>query len=128
MLRIRPAQMDALMGVCLPDAIEAMMRQQFPRHCEALGVEGSAQTIAEAMARGRALRFENAQLPAYVALEFAFGTAFSTSEDFPWAQRVLADAARPSGERMEELRDAALQYLGKLAEAEYAMEAEKGRG
>ena len=112
--------MRTLVDASLPREIEIMMQRHFPVHCAALGAEGSIQTVRDAISRGRALHFEDAQLPAYVALEFAFDTSFSTNPKFPWAQAVLRNLTLPSALRMEELRSEALRYLATLAEAEAA--------
>lgn len=112
--------MRALIDTNLPREIEVMMQRQFPAHCAALGANGSIETVRAAISRGRALRFETPQLPAYVALEFAFGGAFSTDPKYPWARAVLNDFTQSSALRMEELRSQALHYLAELAEAEAA--------
>jgi hypothetical protein len=127
MLRIRAEQMRALTDANIPSAIEAMMLKQFPLHCEKLGADGCRQTIREALSRGRALGFESLQLPAYVALEFAFGDDFSTNSDYPWAQEILRDLSLVSKQRMKRLRSKAISHLANLTVAT-ATESEAPRG
>jgi hypothetical protein len=117
MLTIRAEQMRILSDASMETAIEAMMRQRFPHHCERLGRRGTIQTIRDATSRGRALGFLDAQLPAYVALEFSFGTDFSENPVYPWAQQILQDRNLASEPRMHRLRTAAMFYLARLAQA-----------
>ncbi len=127
MLRIRAEQMRALTDASMPSAIEAMMLEQFPVHCEKLGTKGCRQTVREALSRGRELGFESLQLPAYVALEFAFGEDFSTNFEYPWAQEILHDPSLVSEQRMKRLRSEAIYYLANLTAAT-ATESEAARG
>jgi hypothetical protein len=108
---------DVLVAASMPAEIEAMMSKHFPLHCRKLGAARSMDTVREAIARGRALNFDNPQLPAYVALEFGFGTDFSTNPEYPWAQEILQDRSLPSEPRMERLRSSALNYLAHLPDA-----------
>ena len=99
-------------------AIEAMMLQNFPLYCAQLGPRGCTEAVREAVARGRSLNFQEAQLPAWVSLEFAFGPDFATNPAYPWAQEILAERSVPSEPRMEQLRSSAIFYLARLAENE----------
>ena len=126
MLTIRAEQMRIFEDAGLQPAIEAMMYQHFPRHCAQLGPRECAKTIEEATLRGRTLGFDTAQLSAYVALEFAFGTDFSTTPAYPWAQAILHDRSLPSDLRMQRLRTKAIFYLAKLADAAAGVPAEIG--
>ena len=108
--------MRVLAEASMPMAIEATMRRLFPRHCVQLGPHGCVQTVRDAIARGKSFGFENAQLPAYVSLEFSFGTDFSTNAEYAWAQELLHDRQAASAPRMQSLRTKAIFYLARLAE------------
>jgi len=108
LLTIRTIQMRTLTEASMPAEIEVMMRKLFPHHCEILGPDESLQTVSQRDITGPRVEFENPQLPAYVALEFALGTGFSTNPEFLWAREILNDLSLPSEPRMQALRSQAL--------------------
>jgi len=96
----------------LPRSIETTMREVFPDKCAQLGESECSRLVNEAVRRGRQQGFEDAQLPAYVSLEFCFGPDFGVDEKYrDWAGRDLEDRTSASQERMQRLRTAAIRYL-----------------
>jgi hypothetical protein len=126
MLTIRSEQMRVLTDASMVRMIEDMMHRHFPRHCANLSSVECTQTVRQAMLKGRALGFEDAQLPAYVALEFSFGTGFPVNPPCPWAQEILDDRSLASAARMQRLRSKAIFYLAALAEATAPVASEAG--
>lgn len=120
-LQIRDAQMRAMREVTTLHSVEGGLQKLFPEQCEALGPRVVQEVAEHSIDKARAFGFEPAHYLGFAALQMVFGESFWQQEEHAWAKAILEDRFLwTSAHRMQELRQASVRYLARLAEQEEA--------
>lgn len=119
MLQIRETQMRALREISVIHSIEGGLQRLFPEECQDLGAIGLQRLAEDSIDQARALGFDPPQYLGFAALQMVFGEGFWEQEEYAWAKEILEDRFLwTSAHRMQELRQASIFYLAKVAEQE----------
>jgi len=115
MLTIRSQQLELLGRVPLAGWLARMLTSLFPD--VVLPDARLKEFVRMSTERGVALGFGAAELPAWVALEFALGDAFHMLPENAWAAEILADRTCPRADAVQRLREQAILQLAAMTES-----------
>ncbi|MFO0615559.1 MAG: hypothetical protein U0414_23400 [Polyangiaceae bacterium] len=109
MLTIRAAQFAAFRAVADDELVERLrvyLPTIYPRHCAALGEEGTRERIRTGLALADAHGIERGRaVVVLVELLVEFGARLERSPDRAWAERMLARRDVPGAVRVAAVRD-----------------------